>query len=37
MPMVYARMAAAEAGPTPVAAGEVGLSVNVAVQFELAP
>lgn len=37
MPMVYARMVAAEAGPTPVAAGEVGLSVNVAVQFELAP
>ena len=36
-PVMY-RMAAAEAAPAPpVAAGEVSLSVNVTVQFELAP
>lgn len=37
MPVVYAKMAMAEAAPTPVAPGEVGLVANVAVQFELAP
>ena len=37
MPMLYAKAAMAEAGPTPVAPGEVGLTATVAVQFELAP
>lgn len=35
-PMLYAKMAMAEAAPTPVAPGEVALSATVAVQFELA-
>ncbi len=35
MPMYRVQMAAAEAAPTPVAAGEVALSANVTVQFEL--
>ncbi|KPF72458.1 hypothetical protein IP88_09870 [alpha proteobacterium AAP81b] len=34
-PMMMARMAAAEAVSTPVAPGEVALSVNVTVEFEL--
>jgi uncharacterized protein YggE len=39
MPVAYARATSADMGgaPTPVAAGEVGLSASVAVQFELAP
>lgn len=38
MPVMYAAKAAmADAAPTPVAAGEVESSVNVTVQFELAP
>lgn len=37
MPIAYAKVAMAEAAPAPVAPGEVGLSVNVAVQFELVP
>ncbi len=35
MPVIYAK-AMAEAAPTPIAAGEVGLTATVAVQFELA-
>jgi uncharacterized protein YggE len=35
-PVMYAKMAMADAAPTPVAAGEVGLTATVAVQFELA-
>lgn len=35
MPVMYAK-AMAEAAPTPIAAGEVGLTATVAVQFELA-
>lgn len=34
MPVMYAK-AMAEAAPTPIAAGEVGLTATVAVQFEL--
>jgi uncharacterized protein len=34
-PMMMARMAAADAASTPVAPGEVALSVNVTVEFEL--
>ena len=37
MPMLYAKAAMADAAPTPVAAGEVGLTATVSVQFELAP
>ena len=37
MPMVFAKAAMADAAPTPVAPGEVGLTATVAVQFELAP
>lgn len=37
MPMLYAKAAMAEAAPTPVAPGEVGLTATVSVQFELAP
>lgn len=37
MPMLYAKAAMADAAPTPVAPGEVGLTATVAVQFELAP
>lgn len=37
MPVMYARAAMADAAPTPVAAGEVGLTATVSVQFELAP
>jgi len=36
-PMLYARAMAAAAPDTPVAAGEVSLSTNVTVTFELAP
>ena len=35
MPVMYAK-AMAEAAPTPIAAGEVGMTASVAVQFELA-
>lgn len=35
--MMYARAAMADAAPTPVAAGEVAMSISVSVQFELAP
>lgn len=37
MPMLYAKAAMADSAPTPVAAGEVGLTATVSVQFELAP
>ncbi|MDE2436103.1 MAG: SIMPL domain-containing protein [Sphingomonadales bacterium] len=37
MPVMYAKAAMADSAPTPVAPGEVETSVNVAVQFELAP
>lgn len=37
MPVMYARAAMAEAAAPPVAPGEVGLTANVSVQFELAP
>lgn len=38
MPVMYgAKMAMADAAPTPVAAGEVEAQVSVTVQFELAP
>ena len=37
MPVLYAKMAMADAAPTPVAAGELGLTASVSVQFELAP
>lgn len=37
MPMRYAKVAMADAAPTPVAAGEVELMATVSVQFELAP
>lgn len=37
MPVLYAKMAMADAAPTPVAPGEVGLTASVSVQFELAP
>ncbi len=36
MPVMYAKAAMADSMPVPVAAGEVGLTANVAVQFELA-
>ncbi len=36
-PMMYAMKAMADSAPTPVAAGEVELNINVTVQFELAP
>ncbi|MCC6925465.1 SIMPL domain-containing protein [Novosphingobium sp.] len=38
MPVMYgAKMAMADAAPTPISAGEVEAAVNVSVQFELAP
>lgn len=37
MPMVYAKAAMADAAAAPVAPGEVGMTANVSVQFELAP
>lgn len=38
MPVVYAKAEMAPAGaPTPISAGEVALTANVSVQFELAP
>jgi uncharacterized protein YggE len=38
MPVMYAKAAMAEAAmPTPIAAGQVEATVNVSVQFELAP
>jgi uncharacterized protein YggE len=37
VPMYRMAMNAAPSAPTPVAAGEVALNVNVSVQFELAP
>jgi hypothetical protein len=37
MPVIYAKAAMADSAATPVAAGEVGLTATVSVQFELAP
>ena len=37
MPVMYAKVAMAEAAASPVAPGEVGMTATVAVQFELAP
>ena len=37
MPVMYAKMEAADAGSTPVAPGQVESQVSVSVQFELAP
>ena len=37
MPVMYAKVAMADAAATPVAAGEVGLTATLSVQFELAP
>lgn len=36
MPVLYAKVAMADSAPTPVAAGVVGLTATVSVQFELA-